>query len=213
MLIQGVVILKNQKNIYNTLRLLLIVLGAIFIGVAFSPLVSAETIIVTPGSSGEDNPPEDDTPTVDYIECPEGFSCIKAEDYEQFISSLADFTKEINERTLFIEDVFDRFDKKIKIDEEYISKLTDIAETAQMQAEKFEAKLNEETKINDAMQTANQIKLNNLSVQVAELKAVGIWQFFLILFIALFVSELFQALKGHGKFIWRKIQEIVPWKF
>jgi len=176
-------------------------------------VVHSETILVTPGNSGTDNPPGDDTPTTDYIECPEGYSCIKADDYSQFISSLKDFTEEINERTLFIEDVFDRFDKKIQIDENYISLLSGIAEEAQRTAR--EIKKEKDKEIESLTGQVNVIKIQNktVEIQLAELRAQLPLMYVLILIGALLTADLLVHIKGHGKFLWRRFQELVPIKF
>lgn len=206
-----VMFLQKQNNsiIKNKLFFWSFFLITVFI---FSIYASAEIIVVVPGNSGEDNPPADNSPTVDYIECPEGYSCIKAEDYSQFISSLSSFTEEINERTLFIEAVFDRFDKKIVNDKELYASLSEITSRAQDQADRFESSFKEAVQQKENNKVVYERRLKTLEIQVAELKAVSFWQFLIVVMLAIFLHEFIVRLKKQAKFVWAWIQEIIPVK-
>lgn len=196
--------LKEQKVFIKVLTLL-------FLFLVLSA-VSAETIIVTPGDSNNTNPPGDASPTTDYIECPDGYSCIKDQDYEEFISGLKDFTAQIDERTSYFENIFMRFDKKLQLDENYISELTAIARNSQNRADELERKYNVDKALAVDAEKKTSDKIQTLEVQLAEMRAVQMWQFLMVVILAILLSELFQKVKGHGKFLWRRFQEIMPFK-
>lgn len=200
--------LKKQKIFTNILKTSSILILLIFI----STIALSDTLVVS-GDSNNPNPPDGGPQTTGFVECPEGYDCIKSEDYEEFISGLKDFTAEIGERTQFIEDVFDRFDKKIQLDEQYISDLTKIADEAQYQASELSRKLDELDKEKTAYENTTSIKVRNLEVSLAELRAVSIWQFFVILVAALVLADIFVRIGKNKKFLWRRFQELVPIRF
>lgn len=192
------------------MKALLFILAILIIPACFA---EATTIIVTPGDSNETLPPGDSNPTVSYIECPEGFSCIKSEDYDEFISSLSSFTKEINERTQFIEDVFDRFDKRFQLDEEFMNDMTDITQRSLDDRDQTDAAFKRyQEKTDNELELQDQ-KIHILQVQVSELKATDWWRFLVIFIAAVFFAELVLRVPKHGKFLWRRFQELVPIKF
>lgn len=173
----------------------------------------ADTIVVVGGDSNSTNPPDTTVPTTNVVNCPQGYDCIQAQDYTEFIASLKTFTTEINERTEFINAVFDRFDKKISLDENTISHLVGITNNAQEQERNLQIKFEQLQKEKLAYETGTDIKIKNLEIQVSELKATEIWRFVAVFLIALFLADLIGRVRSHKKFIWRRIQELLPFKF
>lgn len=192
------------------MRKIIFILALLLLPVAFA---EPTTIVVTPGDSNDTLPPGDIVPTVDYIECPEGFSCIKSEDYDDFLSALSEFTTEINERTDFIGAVFERFDKKFQLDEEFMDEMADIAQRSMDDRDKTDAAFKRYQEKTDNDITLNEKKIHQLEVQVSELKATDWWRFLIIFIAALLLGDFIGRVPKHGKFLWRRFQEIVPIKF
>lgn len=197
--------LKKQKDFIK-------LIGVLFVLLFLITNVSSATIDVVPGDGDNTNPPADVTPTVDYIECPDGYSCIRDTDYSQFISGLKDFTKEIGERTQFIEDVFDRFDTKISLDEDFLNAMTEIVEDAQLQRDRALDQLDESKRDHSADVTVLTQRVNNLDIQVAELKATDVLRFIVILLLAIALAELINRVRIHGRHLWQMFVAWFPWK-
>lgn len=178
-----------------------------------SAFAFADTIVVVPGDSNNTTPLDTNTPTTNVVNCPAGYDCIQAEDYTAFIASLKTFTAEIGERTEFINAVFDRFDKKISLDENTISHLVAITSNAQQQEAILQQKFGELEHQKLAYEATTDIKIKNLEIQVSELKATEIWRFIAVFVLALLLAELIGRVRAHKKFIWKRIQEVLPFKF
>jgi hypothetical protein len=189
------------------------VAGVFALLLCLSAFAFADTIVVVPGDSNNTTPLDTNTPTTNVVNCPAGYDCIQAEDYTAFIASLKTFTAEIGERTEFINAVFDRFDKKISLDENTISHLVAITSNAQQQEAILQQKFGELEHQKLAYEATTDIKIKNLEIQVSELKATEIWRFIAVFVLALLLAELIGRVRAHKKFIWKRIQEVLPFKF
>lgn len=196
----------------NWMRVGIILIGCILLGIALAPFVFATTILIEPGTGEQTNPPGDDIPTTDYVECPEGYDCIRSEDYTEFISSLKDFTTEIGERTQFIEDVFDRFDEKIRVDEEFISSLVEITSDAQAQSQSIKDEFDRLQKEKVANEVLTNQRIHKLETQLAEIRASWMAWFIVFLGVAIIIAGILQQIKPHVYFYWKRIQELLPFK-
>lgn len=206
-------------NEYNkrAMKRACIFLGTLIITLTlFSAYASAEIMIVDGTNPNEDSSPPSDgnytDPTIDYIECPEGYDCIREGDYNQFIASLQILAERFELKADFLEAILERFDKKMDLDSDTIDKLTSLATKSEENTERTLHDFAEYVRNTDLK--VERVNKNNktLEIQLNELKAGEFWRMLLIVILVFGAFLIYERLKPHSMFIWDKFVAWFPVK-
>ncbi len=189
-------------------------LSCLFLLLLSQAVFADEGIVVIDGTDTNDSiaPPEDPEPTVDFIKCPEGYDCIRSEDYAKFMEGITTLGTTLIEQSNYMEAIVERLDKKLTMSEE---EKKDYA-TALLNTQEDVKELRKEYKGQITILTHDLGKaVEGLGIAEDELKimkATNVLNYLLILCLVFGLTRLYNWAKPQLHFIWRWVQEKIPIK-
>lgn len=166
-------------------------------------------------AGGVDNttgqPDGQQVPTVDYVQCPEGYDCIAREEYREFTDVIKKVADSVNEKNDIFSAIVSRLDKKLTQSEEEKKLTLDALDKALTSLEK------ERREKDDIISEINTLRAENkqLLIQFETIKAINMLVYIIILLLVVMFWEVFHRLREHFFFLWdifvQKFPIKIPW--
>ena len=189
-------------------------LSCLFLLLLSQAVFADDGIVVIDGTDSNTviAPPEDPEPTVDFIKCPDGYDCIRSEDYSKFMEGITTLGTTLIEQSNYMEAIVDRLDKKLTMSEEEHVTYGKALINAQEEVKDLRKELKAEITIlkHDLGRAVEGLGLAEDELRI--MKATNVLNYLLILILVFGLTRLYNWAKPQLHFIWRWIQEKIPIK-
>lgn len=195
-----------NRNFFLLLALLLVFVPFTFAQEA--NVIPPPQVVIGTGNNPQENPPGINTPTVDFVQCPEGYNCLTVSDYETLFEEFKKFGETLATKNEFMDNIVERLDAKLTQSETERKVTLDIVKADQEQLKIKSQELAAATSQIDSLSK----KVETLTTQIEIVKAQNVAMYMLILVLSLMSAYIFLRIQKHTKYILKAIIDWLPFK-